>query len=86
MRIFSADSSTRTNPIFKSLQSACSSLARLSLLIALQFIASSILFGGLGAAYTLKRALSIDIFPGLDMLPDEEIERFISAVLSQLGF
>ncbi|WP_043834045.1 hypothetical protein [Muricoccus aerilatus] len=41
---------------------------------------------GAAAAYSLKRALSLDIVPGVDMLPDEEIEAAIRAVLALLGF
>ncbi len=50
------------------------------------FLGTSLLLGGLGAAYTLKRALNIDVVPGVDVLPDEEIEALISAVLFMLGF
>lgn len=41
---------------------------------------------GAAAAYSLKRALNLDIVAGVDMLPDEEIEGAIRAVLALLGF
>ena len=56
------------------------------MLAGLCFLGTSLLIAGLAAAYTLKRALNIDVVPGVDVLPDEEIEALISAVLSMLGF
>lgn len=50
------------------------------------FAAGCFLLVGLAAAYTLKRALNLDIVPGVDMLPDPEIEAAIHAVLVMLGF
>ncbi len=32
---------------------------------------------GVGAAYTAKRAMGIDVVPGIDMLPDEDIRRWL---------
>ena len=55
-------------------------------LAGLCFLGTSLLVAGLAAAYALKRALNIDVVPGVDVLPDEEIEALISAVLSLLGF
>jgi hypothetical protein len=40
----------------------------------------------LAAAYVLKRALRIDIVPGIDVLPDEEIEALLEALRQFLGF
>lgn len=55
-------------------------------LAALGLLGSLMFFAALAAAYTLKRALNIDVVPGVDMLPDEEIEALINGVLSMLGF
>ena len=38
----------------------------------------------LACAYTLKRAVGLDLVPGVDMLPDEEIEGVIKLVLGAL--
>jgi hypothetical protein len=38
----------------------------------------------LACAYTLKRAAGLDVVPGVDMLPDEEIEAAIQFVLDAL--
>ncbi|MFC7476419.1 hypothetical protein ACFQS7_18780 [Dankookia sp. GCM10030260] len=35
--------------------------------------------------YATKRALGLDLFPGLDMLPDAEIEDALAALVSRLG-
>ena len=48
-------------------------------------MAGCFLLVGLAAAYRLKRALNIDVVPGVDMLPDEAIEAAIAAVLALLG-
>ena len=36
-------------------------------------------------AYAMKRALGLDLFPGLDVLPDADIEAALSDLLSLLG-
>ena len=52
----------------------------------LVLLAACVFVAGLAAAYSLKRALNIDVVPGVDMLPDQEIEAAIRAVLALLGF
>jgi len=52
----------------------------------LWFAAGSFFLAGLAAAYSAKRALNIDVVPGVDMLPDERIEEAIRAVLGLIGF
>jgi hypothetical protein len=37
----------------------------------------TLLMSVLGVLYALKMALGIDIVPGVDMLPDEELKRLI---------
>ena len=61
-------------------------VCRQLLLALLWFAAGSFLLAGLAAAYTAKRALHIDVVPGVDMLPDERIEGAIRAVLVLIGF
>lgn len=51
----------------------------------LWFTAGSFLLAGPAAAYTVKRALHIDVVPGIDMLPDERIEGAIRAVLGLIA-
>lgn len=53
--------------------------------LAAWLVAGCFLLVGLAAAYRLKRALNIDVVPGVDMLPDEAIEAAIAAVLALLG-
>jgi hypothetical protein len=36
-------------------------------------------------AYAMKRALGLDLFPGLDVLPDADIEAALSDLVSLLG-
>ncbi|MBI0535310.1 hypothetical protein D9599_06980 [Roseomonas sp. KE2513] len=49
-------------------------------------LAGCLCIAGAAAAYSLKRALNLDIVPGVDMLPDAEIEDAIRAVLALMGF
>ena len=49
-------------------------------------LAGCLCVAGAAAAYSLKRSLNLDIVPGVDMLPDEEVEAAIRAVLALLGF
>ena len=51
----------------------------------LGLLRSLLFLAALAAAYTLKRALKIDVVPGVDMLPDQEIEALINGALSMLG-
>ncbi|TPG55750.1 hypothetical protein EAH89_14425 [Roseomonas nepalensis] len=55
-------------------------------LAAFGLLGSSLVLTALAAAYTLKRALNIDVVPGVDVLPDEEIEALINGALTMLGF
>lgn len=36
---------------------------------------------GLGLAYKIKRVLRINVFPGIDMVPDEQLKAFVLWVL-----
>ena len=47
---------------------------------------ASALLAALAGAYTAKRRLGIDIFPGVDVLPDPEIEAWIDAMVDLLGW
>jgi hypothetical protein len=47
----------------------------------LQLAGGASLLAALAAAYTAKRRLGIDVFPGVDMLPDPQIEAAIGAAL-----
>ena len=38
------------------------------------------------AAYTAKRRLGVDVFPGVDVLPDRQIEASIDAAVRLLGW
>lgn len=44
------------------------------------------LLAALAGAYTAKRRLGIDVFPGVDVLPDPRIEAAIDAVARLLGW
>lgn len=44
------------------------------------------LLAALAGAYTAKRRLGIDVFPGVDVLPDPQIEATIDAVVRLLGW
>jgi hypothetical protein len=46
--------------------------------------AAILMIVALACAYTLKRAAGLDVVPGVDMLPDEEIEAAIQFVLDAL--
>lgn len=41
------------------------------------FLVLMLLMAAAGLLYTAKRALHINVFPSVDMLPDEKIERFL---------
>lgn len=43
-----------------------------------------LLIVALACAYALKRAAGLDLVPGVDMLPDEEIEGIIKWILDAL--
>lgn len=45
-------------------------------------LATTVLFA---AGYTLKRRLDIDVVPGVDMLPDPQIEAAIRAAAALVG-
>ena len=47
---------------------------------------ASTLLTGLAGAYTAKRRLGIDVVPGVDVLPDPQIEAWIDAVVDLLGW
>lgn len=47
--------------------------------VLLELVEGVVIIAALGAAYTLKRRLGIDVFPGRDMLPDGTIEAVIGA-------
>ena len=47
--------------------------------------ALALLVAALACAYMLKRAAGLDLVPGVDMLPDEEIESVIKFVLEALS-
>ena len=47
---------------------------------------ASMLLAGLAGAYTAKRRLGIDVFPGVDVLPDPRIEAWIDAMVDLLGW
>ena len=44
------------------------------------------LLAALAGAYKAKRRLGIDVFPGVDMLPDPQIETSIDAVVRLLAW
>ena len=44
------------------------------------------LLAALAGAYAAKRRLGIDVFPGVDVLPDPQIEAAIGAVVRVLGW
>ena len=48
--------------------------------------AGAALLVALAGAYTAKRRLGIDVFPGLDVLPDPQIEAAIGAAARLLGW
>lgn len=60
-------------------------VCRYLMLGVLWFAEGSFLLTGLAVAYTVKRALHIDVVPGVDMLPDEKIEGAIRAVVALIG-
>ena len=47
---------------------------------------SAALLVAVAEAYTAKRRLGIDVFPGLDVLPDPRIEASIDAVIRSLSW
>jgi hypothetical protein len=48
-------------------------------------VGSTLLLTLLVFAYATKRALGLDLVPGIDMLPDPEIEAALEALVSLLG-
>ena len=48
--------------------------------VLLEVVEGAAIAVALAGAYTLKRRLGIDVFPGRDMLPDGTIEAVIGAV------
>ena len=51
----------------------------------LHLVGGTLLLALLIMAYATKRALGLDLVPGVDMLPDPEIEAAIEALISLLG-
>jgi hypothetical protein len=48
-------------------------------------VGGTLLLALLILAYATKRALGLDLVPGVDMLPDPEIEAALEALVSLLG-
>ena len=48
-------------------------------------VGGTLLLAMLILAYATKRALGLDLVPGVDMLPDPEIEAVLEALVSLLG-
>jgi hypothetical protein len=54
-----------------------SAVKKTSAALLLGLVLTAAMMGGIGALYAAKRALHIDIIPGVDMLPDKDLERLI---------
>ncbi len=65
--------------------SALSGLREFLQVLLLQLLLGVLLLAMLAMAYTAKRALGLDLVPGVDMLPDEAIEPMIASALSLFG-
>jgi len=61
-------------------------LAGLAGLVLTHLAGGAALLAGLAAAYTAKRRLGVDVFPGVDVLPDRQIEASIDAAVRLLGW
>lgn len=59
--------------------------AALARAVAFHGIGGTLLLSLLILAYVTKRALVLDIVPGVDMLPDPEIEAALAALFSLIG-
>lgn len=63
---------------------ALDSLSGLLLFITVYVSGFGLVTVALACLYTLKRAAGLDLVPGIDMLPDDEIEAAIRSVLDNL--